>query len=59
MICLPGRVHYWILESAQQAVEAGRKGMSMGICKHCEQKKEFENSIPDAPVNHISLEHRR
>jgi len=56
MTCLPGRVHYWILESSQQALEAGRKGTSMGICKHCEQQREFENSIPASAMNHISLD---
>jgi len=59
MICLPGRVHYWILESSQQAVEAGRRGTSMGICKHCGEKKEFENSIPDSATNHISIGYGR
>jgi len=48
MMCLPGRVHYWIIETPQQAAESGRVGTSMGICKHCEQQREFENSIPDS-----------
>jgi len=55
MSCTPGRVHHWILESSDQAAKTGRKGTSMGICKHCEQQKEFENSIPDSAVNHLSL----
>jgi len=59
MICLPGRIHYWILESSEQSLKAGRKGISMGICKHCEQKKGFENSIPDSAVNHIYLGYGR
>ena len=59
MICLPGRIHYLILESRQQALKAGRKGISMGICKHCEQQREFENSIPDSAMNHISLDGKR
>jgi len=59
MTCLPGRVHYWIVESSEQAAKAGRLGTSRGICKHCEKQKEFENSIPDSAVNHISLEYRR
>jgi len=28
----------------------------MGICKHCEQQREFENSIPASAMNHISLD---
>ena len=59
MICLPGRIHYWILESSEQSLKAGRKGISMVICKHCEQKKGFENSIPDSAVNHIYLGYGR
>ena len=58
MTCLPGRVHYWIVESSEQAAQAGRLGMSRGICKHCEKQKEFENSIPEAVLHHISLESR-
>ena len=55
MTCLPGRIHYWILESSQQAFKAGRKGTSMGVCKHCEQQKEFENSIPTSESSYSSL----
>ena len=51
MTCLPGRIHYWIIEASQQAVESGRIGTSMGICKHCGEKREFENSIPDSAHN--------
>ena len=51
MTCLPGRIHYWIIETSQQAVESGRKGTSMGICKHCGGRREFENSIPDSVHN--------
>ena len=59
MTCLPGHVHYWILESSEQAAKAGRLGTSMGICKHCEQQREFENSIPDSVMHHISLGYGR
>jgi len=31
----------------------------MGVCKHCEQQREFENSIPDSAMNHISLDGKR
>jgi len=51
MTCLPGRIHYWIIETSQDAAEAGYRGMSRGICKHCEKRKEFENSIPDSVRN--------
>jgi|TARA_R110002020_G_scaffold393139_1_gene603426 hypothetical protein len=51
MTCLPGRVHYWIIETSQEAAEAGRVGASKGICKHCEKVREFENSIPDSAHN--------
>ena len=51
MTCLPGRIHYWIIETSQQAVESGRMGTSMGICKHCGERREFENSIPDSVHN--------
>ena len=51
MTCLPGRITYWIIETSQKAVESGRIGTSMGICKHCGEKREFENSIPDSAHN--------
>ena len=58
MTCIPGRVHYWIIESSDKAAMDGRLGMSRGICKHCEKQKDFDNSIPETAVHNISLEHR-
>ena len=45
MTCLPGRVHYWIIETSEEAAKAGYVVVRRGICKHCEKMKEFENSI--------------
>ena len=47
MDCLPGLAHYWVLESAQQADAAGRKGVSLGICQYCNTQAEFRNSTRD------------
>jgi hypothetical protein len=44
-------IHYWILESAEQAVLAGRIGESFGVCKYCEKKKLFRNSVPRNNLN--------
>ena len=40
-------MHHWVLESAEEAVAAGRKhGTSYGQCKYCHSQKVFQNSIP-------------
>jgi hypothetical protein len=45
--CLPGASHYWLLESAQDAADDGRIGMSNGVCRLCHAEFTFFNSIVD------------
>jgi len=54
--CIPGRIHYWVLESAEQATLAGRD-TSYGICKHCSSQKRFRNSAPMPDGRTIRIRH--
>jgi hypothetical protein len=44
-LCIPGHVHHWQLECAQDAAARGVVGRSEGQCIHCKSTYTFINDV--------------